>query len=195
MGILRSIILYAALAVCANGAAADTAALEALREGTMKKLVFHSTPKPASELDFTDPDDGTRNLANYRGKYVVVNFWATWCAPCRKEMPSLDNLQAELGGDNFEVVTIAAGRNTLSGITKFFETAEVTHLPILLDPKLKLARSMGVLGLPITVVLDPEGNEIARLTGDADWDSTSAMAIFSALIAADEAVPNETPSE
>lgn len=195
MGILRSIILYAALAVCANVATADTAELEALREGSMKKLVFHAAPRPASEVPFTDPDDGIRSLSNYRGKYVLVNFWATWCAPCRKEMPSLDNLQAELGGDHFEVVTIAAGRNTLSGITKFFEKAEVTHLPILLDPKLKLARSMGVLGLPITVILDPEGNEIARLTGDADWDSTSALAIFSALIAAEETVPENAPSE
>ena len=117
---------------------------------------------------------------------MVLNFWATWCAPCRKEMPSLDRLQTELGGDTFQVVTIATGRNTLPGITKFFEAADVTHLPILLDPKQKLSRSMGVLGLPITMIIDPEGREIARLRGDADWDTQSALAIISALIAPDE---------
>ncbi len=182
MGIFRSMVLYAALAVGANSAVADTAALEALRSGLMKKLVFHAEPKPVSDTPFTDPDGGIHNLTDYEGKYILVNFWATWCAPCRKEMPSLDRLQAELGGDNFEVVTIATGRNTLPGITRFFEKAEVTHLPILLDPKQKLARNMGVLGLPITVILNPEGRELARLRGDAEWDSNSALAIIKTLI-------------
>ncbi|WP_456388751.1 TlpA disulfide reductase family protein [Profundibacter sp.] len=183
MGILRSMVLYAALAVGANSASADTASLEALREGLMKKLMFHSEAKPVSDKVFTDPDGGEHRLADYKGKYVLVNFWATWCAPCRKEMPSLDNLQETLGGERFEVVTVATGRNTLPGIAKFFAKADVTHLPILLDPKQALARDMGVLGLPITVLLDPEGNEIARLSGDAQWDSDSAVAIISALIA------------
>ena len=188
MKILRSLVLYAALAVCANGAVgvnsaiADTAALEALREGLMKKLVFHAEPKPISDVAFTDPDGGIHNLTDYQGKYILVNFWATWCAPCRKEMPSLDRLQAELGGNNFAVVPIATGRNTLPGITKFFDAAKVTHLPILLDPKQKLARNMGVLGLPITMIIDPEGREIARLRGDAEWDTQSALAIINALI-------------
>lgn len=183
MKILRSIVLYAAVAIGANSAGADTAELEALRTGLMKKLTFHTAPKPTSDAQFTDPEGGVHSLAEYQGKYVVLNFWATWCAPCRKEMPSLDRLQAELGGDNFEVVTIATGRNTLQGITKFFDKAEVKHLPILLDPKQKLSRSMGVLGLPITVILDPDGNEIARLSGDAEWDSNSALAIIKTLIA------------
>lgn len=183
MGILRSIVLYAALALGANSAMADTASLEALREGLMKKLVFHSQPKPVSDKTFTDPDGGTHKLADYQGKYILLNFWATWCAPCRKEMPSLDNLQKQLGGPKFEVVTVATGRNTLPGITKFFEKAGVTQLPILLDPKQGLARDMGVLGLPVSVVIDPNGNEIARLRGDTEWDSKSALAIISALIA------------
>jgi len=182
MGILRSLVLYAALAVGANTAAADTADLEALREGLMKKLVFHTAPKPVSDKAFHDPDGGAHHLSDYQGKYILLNFWATWCAPCRKEMPSLDTLQETLGGDTFEVVTIATGRNTLPGITKFFAKADVTHLPVLLDPKQALARDMGVLGLPITMIIDPDGNEIARLRGDADWDSDSALAIFNALL-------------
>jgi hypothetical protein len=97
-------------------------------------------------------------------------------------MPSLDALQGEFGGENFEVVTIAAGRNSLPAITRFFEEAGVAQLPILLDPKLELAREMAVLGLPITVILNPEGKEIARLRGDADWYSDSAREIIAALI-------------
>ncbi len=181
MKILKSIALYASLMLGANAAFADTTALEAMRAGLMKKLVFHSEPKPVSTIAFTDPQGGQNHLADYKGQYILLNFWATWCAPCRKEMPSLERLQVKLGSDNFKVVPIATGRNTIPGITKFFEKAGVEHLPVLLDPKSTLARDMGVLGLPITVILDPEGREIARLRGDAEWDSDSALATFKAL--------------
>jgi thiol-disulfide isomerase/thioredoxin len=180
---LASAVLYTSLALCANVAVADMAAVEALRDGDMQKLMFVSDPQPASAVAFTDPDGAEVTLADWQGKYVLVNFWATWCAPCRKEMPSLDRLQAELGGEDFEVVTIATGRNSPTGIRKFFEETGVTNLPMLLDPKSALARDMGILGLPVTVILDPEGREIARLIGDAEWDSDSAKAIVSALIA------------
>ncbi len=182
MRFLNFAVLYTALALGANTVAADTAALEELREGSMKKLMFYDEPQDVSRVPFTDPEGNEHILADWQGKYVVVTFWATWCAPCRKEMPGLDRLQAEFGSDTFEVVTIATGRNSLTGITKFFDETGVTNLPILLDGRSELARGMAVLGLPITVILDPDGNEIARLRGDAEWDSDSAKAIISALI-------------
>ncbi len=178
----RFVVLYTALALGANAAFADVATLEALREGTMKKLVF-AEPAEVSQVAFTDPKGGQHRLADWRGKIVLVNFWATWCAPCRKEMPMLDALQAEFGGEDFEVVTIATGRNAIPGITRFFDEVGVERLPVLLDPKQELAREMAVLGLPITVILNREGQEIARLRGDAEWDSDSARAIIAALIA------------
>lgn len=178
-------VLYTALAVCANAALADTAALEALREGSMKKLVFHAEPRAVSEAAFVDETEAERTLAEFAGKHVVLNFWATWCAPCRKEMPALDRLQAELGGETFAVVTLATGRNSPTGIRRFFEDEGVTGLPRFRDPKQAVARDMAVLGLPVTVILSPEGEEIARLQGDAEWDSASAKAIISALIAAE----------
>ena len=180
----RFAVLYTALALGAIAAYnyTSTPNPEALREGSLKKLVFHSAPRDVSQVMFTDPDGGAHQLADWQGKFVAVNFWATWCAPCRKEMPSLDALQGEFGGENFEVVTIATGRNTLPAISRFFEEASVTQLPILLDPKLELAREMAVLGLPITVILNPEGQEIARLRGDADWYSDSAREVIAALI-------------
>ena len=201
----RSAILYAAIAAGAIYAATNFEAIQStlglkpapqavtqstglsgphpLAEGLMLKLSFHEMAKPAVTSPFTDADGAQHTLAEYKGKYVLVNIWATWCPPCRKEMPSLDRLQKQKGGDKFEVVTIATGRNTVPAINKFFETANVTSLPILLDPKQTLARSMNVLGLPVSVLLNPEGQEIARLTGGAEWDTDSTLAIIQSLIA------------
>lgn len=179
---ILSLVLYMALGLCANVALADTARIAELREGDMKKLVLHDEAKPASTEAFTGEDGGTVSLADYRGKYVLLNFWATWCAPCRKEMPMLSQVQAELGGDAFQVVTLATGRNPVPAIKTFFAEIGVDNLPRHRDPKQMLARGMGVLGLPVSVILDPQGNEIARLQGDADWNSDSARAILAALI-------------
>ncbi|WP_212524936.1 TlpA disulfide reductase family protein [Actibacterium sp. MT2.3-13A] len=182
MSWFRSAVLYTALALGANAAMADTAALEALRDGDMKKLVLHEAAKPLPDIGLVDAEGGARSLSEYRGKVVVLNFWATWCAPCRQEMPSLDRLEAELGGDDFAVVTVATGRNSVTAIRKFFDETGITRLPVLRDPNQALAREMAILGLPITVILDREGNEIARLRGDAQWDSDSAKAILRALV-------------
>ena len=184
MRLLSSLTLYMALLFGANAAlAADTAALEALRAGDMKKLVFHAEAKPVSDKEFILADGaGTGTLADYRGKYVLLNFWATWCAPCRKEMPMLAELQEEFGGAAFEVVTLATGRNSPARIKAFFDEIGVSTLPRHQDPRQAVARDMAVLGLPITVLIDPEGREIARLQGDAEWNSESAKAIISTLL-------------
>ena len=184
MALLRFVVLYTALALGANAAMADPA-LEALREGSMKKLVFHSAPQDASDAAFLDESEGEMTLDAFEGKHVLVNFWATWCAPCRKEMPALNALQTEFGGEAFEVVTIATGRNQPAAMRRFFEEVGVDALPLYRDPKQKLAREMAVLGLPITVILNPGGQEIARLRGDADWHSDSARAIVAAMIGAE----------
>jgi thiol-disulfide isomerase/thioredoxin len=161
----------------------DTSALMALRSGDMKKLNFHSQPKPVSTQPFESETGEAMTLADYKGKYILLNFWATWCAPCRKEMPMLSDLQTQLGGDNFAVVTIATGRNPLPAIKKFFTEIGVDNLPLNRDPKSRLGNEMGVFGLPTTLIIDPQGFEIARLQGDANWNSASAKAIISALIA------------
>ncbi len=182
MRLLRLSVLYMALAFSANIASADLQSAEALREGDMKKLVFHSEPMEASDAAFVHEDGGDGFLSDYQGKYVLLNFWATWCAPCRHEMPMLSELQTELGGDQFEVVTLATGRNMPPAIKKFFAEINVDNLPRHQDPKQKIARDMKVLGLPITVILNPEGQEIARLRGDADWSSDNAKAVLRTLI-------------
>jgi thiol-disulfide isomerase/thioredoxin len=182
---LKSALLYTALCLVANAAAADNATLDAMREGDMRKLAFHSEPMPGSDVTFLHEDGSEMTLAAYEGKFVVLNFWATWCAPCRKEMPHLEALQSEMGGDDLAVVTVATGRNPRPGIDAFFKDVGVDNLPKHTDERQNLSRSFGVLGLPVTLILDRSGQEIARLQGDADWASDSAKAILTALVTGD----------
>jgi thiol-disulfide isomerase/thioredoxin len=171
----------------ANPALADLSAAEAMREGDMKKLVFHSEAKPAGTSDFTTFDGEPVSLSDYSDKWVLLNFWATWCAPCRKEMPMLSELQTEFGGEDFAVVTVATGRNPPPAMKTFFEDIGVDNLPLYRDPKSALAREMGVLGLPITVILNPKGQEVARMRGDADWASDNAKDILRTILGQDTA--------
>ncbi|MCX8952138.1 TlpA disulfide reductase family protein [Ruegeria sp. NA] len=187
MRLFRLIPLYMALALGANAAlATDAATLGPLREGSLKRLILHEEPKPAKVIEFQLEDDGgVGTLADYEGKYVLLNFWATWCAPCRKEMPQIAELQDEFGGDKFQVLTLATGRNSPAGIKKFFEENGISNLPRHQDLSSAAAREFGIIALPITVILNPEGQEIARLIGDAEWNSDSAKAIISTLVGAE----------
>ena len=182
---LKSILLYTALGLLANIGHTETADLEALRVGDMRKLVFHSEAIAGTDVAFLSEDGTEMTLADFNGKYITLNFWATWCAPCRKEMPELSALQTDLSGDTFQVVTVATGRNPLPAMKKFFDEIGIDNLPLHTDARQSFARSMGVLGLPVTLIMDPSGNEIARLQGEADWSSDSAVAIITTLIASD----------
>ena len=183
------VAVYTGLLALANVANAQgIPASDAVRElarGDMRKLVFHDTPKAIGTEEFMTFEEEPLTLANWKGKWLVVNFWATWCAPCRKEMPMLSALQAELGSETFEVLTIATSRNPPEKMQSFFDEIGVTNLPLHRDPSSALARDMGVLGLPATLIISPDGYEVARLTGDADWASEEAKAILKAMISQD----------
>jgi thiol-disulfide isomerase/thioredoxin len=189
---LAPALLYVALAAFANPAPAaplgpdERAALEALREGEMRKLVILDEPVQAPDLPFTAADGSETTLAASDGRVRVVNFWATWCAPCRKEMPALDALALSRGGEDFAVMPIATGRNSPESIERFLSDSGVSALETGLDPKSGLASAMQVPGLPVTVILDRDGTEIARMLGGADWSSPSALAIVDYLIARPE---------
>lgn len=187
--------LYTAAALCANAAIAEGRSLAELREGDMRKLNVHETPVAGSDIAFEAANGEEIDLSAYAGQHVILNFWATWCAPCRKEMPQLSQLQDEFGGDALQVVTVATGRNPPDAMAAFFEEIGVDNLPLHRDPRMSLSRSMGVLGLPVTVILDPDGREIARLQGDADWYSDSARAIAAQLVGAEPVSPVEAPAD
>lgn len=159
----------------------DFTLLEELRVGDMMKLQFGADR--GSDVVFKHEDGSDLTLAAFEGQYVVLNFWATWCAPCRKEMPHLSELQDEFGGEGLEVVTVATGTNQRPAMERFFEEIGVDNLPMHTDANSALARDMGVIGLPVTLIMDPQGLEIARLIGDADWASDNAKAILTTLLA------------
>lgn len=186
MRLIRLLVLYTALGFGANASWADTSIFEALnaaKSGDMAKLTVHKDPKSVPEIAFFDPTGTQRTLAEFQGKAVLVNFWATWCAPCRHEMPSLSQLQTEKGGPAFEVVTISTIRNTPSAVDKFFADVGIENLPKFDDPNGALARSLGIAGLPMSLIIAPDGTEVARFYGDADWASDDAYALVDALIA------------
>lgn len=180
------IVLYTALTLGANAAVAEVPpGAEVIRPfltGEMAKLVPATDSLALPEAVLLDATDAPADLAPYSGKLLLVNFWATWCAPCRAELGSLDRLQGELGGEGFAVMTVATGRNPVPAIEKLFAEEGITRLPILRDTDQSFARASGVLGLPVSVLVDADGTEIARLVGDAEWDSTEAKALIRALL-------------
>jgi len=179
---MTRLLALAAFILSALPVLADPAAWAALRTGDMRKLVIHDAPRPVDAAPFIAEDGTEMTLDAFRGQVVVLNFWATWCPPCRKEMPMLDALNRDMGGDDFRVVTIATGRNSPAGMQRFFAEAQIETLPLHNDPGMAMARGMAVLGLPVTVVLDRNGRELARMQGEATWDGDSARAVLAAII-------------
>jgi len=182
--LVSAALLYGAAASGANAEgldAADLEALKALRTGQMAMLVIHDAPQAPPAVGFTDAAGAPMDYGAFAGKVVLVNFWATWCIPCRREMPTLDNLQAQLGGDDFTVAAISSDR-TAAQAKKFFDEIGVDKLTLYHDPRAQLARASRVIGYPVVLILDRKGREIARLTGGAEWDSLEAMNLLRRVI-------------
>jgi thiol-disulfide isomerase/thioredoxin len=142
-----------------------------------------SEPKPAPELTFLDAQGNEVSLADFRGKVVILNLWATWCAPCRREMPSLDRLQAAHGDDGLQVLPLSLDRGEIDKIETFYDEVGLPNLGIYHDPQAAAGRAFGAYGLPTTIVIDREGREIGRLLGPAEWDSEEALALVQAVLA------------
>ncbi len=142
-----------------------------------------SSRGPAPTVPFFLNGDTARTLADFRGKGVVVNFWATWCAPCVKEMPALDRLSAEVFGDGIDVLALSSDRGGADVVSKFYARRGITSLSVIIDEKSKVGRAVGLSGLPTTVMYDDEGREIGRVLGPAEWDAPESVAFLRACLA------------
>ena len=165
-------VLYTSFLLFANALSANETKFSDLNNqkfGDMKKMTIANNTTSAPKTIFFDTGGKELTLNDFKGRLTLVNFWATWCAPCRKEMPSLEVLSNQIGGDTFQVVTIATMRSSEEAVKKFFNDNNIIDLPKFRDPKGYLARASGVAALPLTILLDRNGNEISRLIGDADW--------------------------
>lgn len=148
--------------------------------GGIKALTVLDAPPPQPRLTFTDADGETMTLADYQGKVILVNVWATWCPPCVVEMPMLNDLQAQRGGRDFQVINISLDR-TAEEARAYLIEKELTNLRDWHDGTYKLPSALKVPGLPVTILYDRNGREVARLSGEADWVSPDALRLIDTL--------------
>lgn len=153
--------------------------LDRFAVGSLSKLTVLPSPPAQPALEFQTPD-GPVGFEDYHGKIVLVNAWATWCAPCVVEMPSLDELQRLRGGDDFQVMTISLDR-TMEEVDTFYDRQDLTDLPIIMDSNFTINARLALPGLPTSIIYDEYGREIARLPGEADWASEEALALIDYL--------------
>ena len=151
-----------------------------LNVGEMAAFVFKKQPEPLAEIAFSDGSGQPRTLQDWRGRIVLMNLWATWCAPCRKEMPALARLQKELGSARFEVVALAVDRAGAAAAQKFLASADAAALALYIDPTARAGTALKAAGMPTTLLIDAQGREIGRLTGAAEWDTADARRLIAA---------------
>ena len=147
-----------------------------------KNFVFVGKPTPVPEITFDDAEGRARKLADFEGKVLLVNIWATWCGPCRTEMPALDRLQARLGGSDFEVIPVSIDRGGMEAIRKFYSEIGVRNLAMYIDPSGQVLRQTRALGLPTTLLIDRGGQEIGRVIRPAEWDAPEITEFLSSFI-------------
>lgn len=150
-----------------------------LFQGEARPFVASTDRPTLPALNITDKDGNAVDLARFKGKALLINLWATWCAPCVREMPALDRLQADMGTDKFQVVAISVDRAGVNEVGPFFEKAGIKHLPIYLDQKMTSMRAFPLKeGLPLSILVDGDGREVGRLAGAAHWDGAEAKALI-----------------
>lgn len=150
--------------------------------GKMAAFVTKKAPEPLPDITFKNGEGTTLKLSDFKGRTILLNLWATWCGPCREEMPSLDRLQKELGSDKFEVVALSLDRQGADAAKKFLDEVKVTNLKLYIDESARQASALKIIGMPTTILIDRDGNEIGRLAGPAEWDSADAKKLIEAAL-------------
>ena len=160
--------------------------LAPLARGEVAAMNVASEPARMPDLAFTDASGKTRTLSEWRGRTVLLNLWATWCVPCRKEMPALDALQGKLGGDKFEVVTVNIDTRNLDKPKAWLDEVGIKQLGYYGDPSAKVFQDLKAIGkafgMPTTLLIDPQGCELGALAGPAEWASDDAIKLISTAL-------------
>lgn len=144
-----------------------------------------SAPQPVADIRFQDAEGRPVSLSNFRGKVVLLNVWATWCAPCRKEMPALDRLQQKLGGAEFQVIALSIDNSGPVAVRRFYDEIGIRTLAVYVDPSMEASGKLRTVGIPTTLLLDREGRERWRKTGPAEWDSPEIIVSLRAKLRGD----------
>lgn len=150
-------------------------------------LVLYVRPSEVAKLRFSDGAGKPTSLAAFHGRFVLLNVWATWCPPCVEEMPTLDRLQAMLGGPGFEVVALSIDHGALPVVRDFFDRTGIKHLQPYMDTFGDTLSNLAVAGVPLTLFIDREGREIGRKAGPAAWDDPRMVELIRGRMAADSA--------
>ena len=156
---------------------ADLAAVEAA------PIPLHETSQPVPAITFQDSSGTAMTLDTWQGKVVLLNIWATWCVPCRVEMPTLDRLEKQLGGERFAVLALSIDRAGVGVVEQFFDEIDIARLEIFIDESGRAARDLGIIGLPTTILIGPDGRELGRFIGPAEWDTPEMVTFLRNIIA------------
>lgn len=162
---------------------AQASPLAPFAKGAMAAFIAQPELKPVPALTFKDAAGAEASLDRFKGKVVLLNLWATWCAPCRAEMPALNDLQKELGGKDFEVVALSLDLKGIEVAQKFLAEVKADGLTTFIDDSAKSLALLQAPGLPTTLLIDREGRELGRLLGPAEWHSPEAKELIRAAIA------------
>ncbi len=149
----------------------------------LDKLQLTEGTPPAPPVNFYDADGKAMSLNDFRGRYVLVNLWATWCGPCINELPSLVRLQAELPQDRITVLPIDLEKHESQKVVEFLERTKIEGLPIYIDRDFSAMRGFAANELPLTILIDSEGREIARAAGEQKWDHADTIGYLKAISA------------
>ena len=175
-----SVLLWQALRPAPTAIPVPSTEAEALRPPTLSLAPGASVDVPS--LTFSDAEGRALSLGDFRGKVVLLNLWATWCTPCRRELPALDRLQAKLGRPDFEVLALSVDRQGVAAVRPFFEQLGLKALKLYADPSGRTMQSLKLVGLPTTLLIDRAGRQRAVAVGPAAWDSAEAVAAIRRLL-------------
>lgn len=159
-------------------------AVAAGEQSLSEKFILRDNPKPLPAIQFTDGAGRSRIISDFRGRTILLNIWATWCVPCRKEMPALDRLQTALGGSDFEVVPLSIDRGGIGVVRKFYSEIGIKKLGIFVNASSEASGKLGLAGLPTTLLVDGQTRELGRLIGPAEWDTPENLEFMKCVITA-----------